>query len=162
MKRGLAGPRKRSGKRNLPMKDIHPRAHSRKKIDANKLAKLFRLLASDKDGEVIATVAAIKRTLDTADLDLHDLADAVEARFKKPDKQRTPAKWAPPAPDTSYWESMAWWAHYYRQHLSTSDREYVAGVLMGEHFDCGRADAAMMSRLRSIVAKIGAAQDADW
>jgi hypothetical protein len=59
---------------------------------------------------------------------------------------------------------MAWWSHYHRQHLSTSDREYVAGVLMGEHFDCGRADAGMMRRLRNIVDKIEAARsaDSDW
>jgi hypothetical protein len=143
------------------MKDIRPRARSRKKIDANKLAKLLRLLASDKDGEVLATIAAIKRMLDVADMDLHDLADAVTDGFKKPEKQRVSAKWAPPAPDTDYWESMAWWSHYHRHHLSTSDKDYVHDVLMGRHFDCGRADAEMMRRLRSIVAKIGAARGAE-
>lgn len=56
---------------------------------------------------------------------------------------------------------MAWWAHYHRNHLSTSDREYVAGTLLGENFDCGRADAAMMHRLRNIVDKIGVAQRAN-
>jgi hypothetical protein len=99
-------------------------ARSRNKIDAKKLAKLLRLLASDKDGEVLAAVEAIKRTLDLADLDFHDLADVVTAGFKKPEKQRTLAKWSPPAPDTSYWESMAWWAHYHRQYLSTDDRKW--------------------------------------
>ena len=38
-----------------------------------RLAKLVPMLASDKDGEVLATAAAIRRTLATAGADLHDL-----------------------------------------------------------------------------------------
>jgi hypothetical protein len=45
---------------------------------APKIARLLRLLASDKDGEVVATVAALRRVLDSAHLDLHDLAVIVE------------------------------------------------------------------------------------
>lgn len=41
---------------------------------SGKLARLIPRLASDHDGEVIATVAAIRRTLDRAGLSLHDLA----------------------------------------------------------------------------------------
>jgi hypothetical protein len=49
-------------------------------IAANlQFGKLLRLLASDKDGEVIAAAAAIKRTLASHNLDIHDLADAVDA-----------------------------------------------------------------------------------
>jgi hypothetical protein len=131
-------------------------------VDIDRIGKLVRLLASDKPGEVLATVAAINRTLDIAELDFHDLADVVTAGFKKPTKQRQPAKWAPPAPDPDYWESLAWYAHFYRQHLSDPDKGYVADVLMGRNFDCGRADASMMWRLRNIVAKIEAAREADW
>ena len=39
-----------------------------------KLGRLLPRLASDSPGEVNATVAAIRRTLDRAGLDLHDLA----------------------------------------------------------------------------------------
>lgn len=39
-----------------------------------KLTRLLPRLASDSDGEVLATVAALRRTLDRAGLDLHDLA----------------------------------------------------------------------------------------
>ena len=46
-------------------------------IVAPKLSKLIPLLSSDQDGEVIATVRAIGRTLNNAGLDLHDLAKAV-------------------------------------------------------------------------------------
>jgi hypothetical protein len=41
------------------------------------LGKLLPLLASDKAGEVLATVAAIQRTLASESLDLHDLARVV-------------------------------------------------------------------------------------
>ena len=39
-----------------------------------KLGRLLPRLASDSPGEVVATVQAIRRTLDRAGLDLHDLA----------------------------------------------------------------------------------------
>lgn len=44
----------------------------------DKVGKLLRLLASDKNGEVLATVGALKRTLGGANLSLHDLADMIE------------------------------------------------------------------------------------
>jgi hypothetical protein len=147
----------------MATKPVPRPAESRNKIDATKLAKLLRLLSSDKPGEVLAAVEAIKRTLDVVGMDLHDLADVVAGGFEKPapEKKRVPAKRAPPAPDTEYWESMAWFSHYHRQHLSTTDRDYVHDVLLGRHFDCGRADAGMMSRLRGIVRRIKAAEGAD-
>src|SRR5262245_348634 len=55
--------------------------------------KLLRLLASDKDGEVIAAVAAIKRTLASRSLDFHDLADAIDAGLQ----QRPIGKANPPS-----------------------------------------------------------------
>jgi hypothetical protein len=45
---------------------------------APKLGKLVRLLGSDRPGEVQATVEALRRTLASAGLTLHDLADAIE------------------------------------------------------------------------------------
>ena len=42
------------------------------------IAKLLRLLASDKDGEIVASVHALRRVLGSANLDLHDLASVVE------------------------------------------------------------------------------------
>lgn len=44
---------------------------------ADRLAKLIPLLASDKDGEVVATARAISRTLKAAGSDFHALADAM-------------------------------------------------------------------------------------
>jgi hypothetical protein len=42
------------------------------------IAKLLRLLASDKPGEVAASAQALRRVLGSAKLDLHDLANVVE------------------------------------------------------------------------------------
>ena len=47
---------------------------------AERLAKLLRLLASDRDGEVVAAVTALKKTLEGAGLDHHDLADMVTGK----------------------------------------------------------------------------------
>jgi hypothetical protein len=43
----------------------------------DKLGKLLRMLSSDKDGEVLAATAAIKRTLAAEGTDIHTLADAL-------------------------------------------------------------------------------------
>jgi hypothetical protein len=45
---------------------------------APRLAKLVALLSSDKDGEVLGAVEAMKRLLGTVDADFHDLARVVE------------------------------------------------------------------------------------
>jgi len=42
------------------------------------LGKLIRMLSSDKDGEIVASVHALRRVLAGAGLTLHDLADAIE------------------------------------------------------------------------------------
>lgn len=44
-----------------------------------KLRKLLPMLSSESEGEQLATVAAIKRTLSQKGFDLHDLADAIGA-----------------------------------------------------------------------------------
>jgi hypothetical protein len=46
---------------------------------SRRLGNLIRRLGSDHDGEVLATVAAIRRTLSCAGRSLHDLADMVES-----------------------------------------------------------------------------------
>jgi hypothetical protein len=43
-----------------------------------KLEKLLKLLTSDKDGEVVAAARAIKRTLNSAGTDIHELAERVK------------------------------------------------------------------------------------
>jgi hypothetical protein len=43
------------------------------------IGKLLRLLGSDRDGEVLGAVRALRRVLTSNKLDLHDLAHIVEA-----------------------------------------------------------------------------------
>jgi len=45
-----------------------------------RIAQLIRLLGSDQDGEVLATVHAIKRILQSEKADLHDIAKLIEAK----------------------------------------------------------------------------------
>jgi hypothetical protein len=45
---------------------------------ADRLAKLVRMLTSDRDGEVVAAARSINRTLKSAGLDIHALAAAIE------------------------------------------------------------------------------------
>src|SRR5262249_4621704 len=45
---------------------------------AGKLANFIRLLASDKEGEVVAASRALIRTLQSIGSDIHDLADHIE------------------------------------------------------------------------------------
>ena len=58
---------------------------------AARLARLVRLLATDRDGERLAAVAALGRTLKAAGHDWHDLADAVERGWKAAGATREPA-----------------------------------------------------------------------
>jgi hypothetical protein len=46
-------------------------------------AKLLRLLGSDKPGEIIASVHALRRVLGSVNLDLHDLATMVEGAARR-------------------------------------------------------------------------------
>jgi hypothetical protein len=49
-----------------------------KKTLEERVASLVRLLASDKDGEILAATAALKRTLASAGTDIHGLAHGIE------------------------------------------------------------------------------------
>lgn len=75
-----------------------------------KLAKLLPLLASDQDGEVVATARAISRTLASAGSDFHALAAALGPRpfdwsaivadaMARTEKESAPAPVEPDAPD---------------------------------------------------------------
>jgi len=138
-------------------------AQSRNKIqpiDTDKVAKLIRLFGSDRDGEVLATVGALKRTLHVAGMDLHDLADAVVAGFR-PAKPPERTKREPSPPDLYNWESMCWYCQRGSRYLSDDDRRYIDEVLLErEGFDLGRATPELMRRLRDIVGRVQAARRA--
>ncbi len=78
---------------------------------APKLAKLIPRLSSSHEGEVVATVAAIRRTLAAAGLDLHALAQAVG----------TPV---PPAVQPRSWAEIAAWCRNHGQ-TSLSLKEFM-------------------------------------
>jgi hypothetical protein len=134
-------------------------------VDTDKVAKLVRMLASNHDGEVIASVVALRRTLGAAGLDLHDLADAAVAGLQprstaKQHSHRT--SWEPPPPDCDNWESMSWWLRYNSRYLHDDDRDYVIRALLGRTgFDLGRATPELMRRLRNLIAKVEAARSAE-
>jgi hypothetical protein len=70
----------------------------------DKLGKLLRMLSSDKDGEVLAATAAIKRTLPTEGLDIHSFADALCRPAPRAETSRS----APYEPaDDIDWHSVA-------------------------------------------------------
>jgi hypothetical protein len=50
---------------------------------ADRLGKLLRLLSSDRDGEVIGAARAIVRTLGSAGLDIHALAESLGINGKR-------------------------------------------------------------------------------
>jgi hypothetical protein len=132
------------------------------KIDPTKLGKLLRLLASDKDGEVIAAASALKRTLGAAGLDLHDLAAAAERGLRpqqqQPLQQLQRQSWDPPLPAPDDWQAMAWYCHFHRHQLRNDQRERVADYLLGTAFS-ETDDRCMpwhLDELRALVARVRA------
>jgi hypothetical protein len=128
-------------------------------VDTTKISKLLRLLSSDKDGEVLATVGALKRALAATGKDLHDLATAAEVGLKpSPPPALQRRSLGPPAPSLDDWQSMSWWLHYHRHQLRKEQRELVADMLLGQGdgFDCGRVQTWAIAELRSIVAGLQA------
>jgi hypothetical protein len=73
---------------------------------APKIAPLVRMLGSPVDGEALAACRAIGRTLDTAGMDFHDLAEVVE-RAALPLVVDRPRQEASPAPELKPWQILA-------------------------------------------------------
>lgn len=57
-------------------------ANLEKLVAENRLGRIIALLGSDKDGEVLAAVAALRRTLKANGADLHDLISLLEGKVK--------------------------------------------------------------------------------
>jgi hypothetical protein len=88
-----------------------------------KIAKLIPRLASDYDGEVIATVRAIARTLYGAGKDFHDLACAVQ-------QETAPANAAPPA-EPQNWSELCLFCLAFLQLLTAREFAFCAISLRG-------------------------------
>jgi hypothetical protein len=78
-------------------------------------------LASDHEGEVLATVAAIKRVLSSDGRDLHDLADAIARPLPTPPS-------SPPAPQPSAWRRQAEQLLQHRD-LTAWERKFLRSLL---------------------------------
>ena len=84
---------------------------------SERLAKLIRLLSSDREGEVVNAARAIRRTLKDKGLDIHTLADMVVGSDKRPTKSdlqeayragyRDGTRAAEPDDDTLSWREIA-------------------------------------------------------
>lgn len=89
-----------------------------------KLAKLLPRLASPHDGEVLATVEAIRRTLERAGLSLHDLADRLA--------EATPVPPANPSLSADQKEQFAratWLINNVKNDLSAKQAKFVETVI---------------------------------
>jgi hypothetical protein len=80
-------------------------------------------LSSDQGGEVIAAVEALRRALDAAGLDHHDLAAAVERGLEDAKPRHNG-----PEPDDD-WRSMAWTCFRSAEQLSPRDRDFIEVIL---------------------------------
>jgi hypothetical protein len=110
---------------------------------SEKIGKLIRMLGSDRDGEVLAAVQAIRRTLHGAGHNFHVLAEAVEkangslsegemrklyeAGFE--DGRRAAENSQPVAfcsvDDASDWHEMALWCQQHSGRLGPNEVEFV-------------------------------------
>ena len=133
------------------MSKLPRRTGAKSKIDTGKIAKLIRLLGSDKPGEVIAAAAALKRMLAASGKDLHDLAAAAVAGLRPAPPQRQVQVWGPPAPRPGDWQSMCWYLHHHRLDLRPDDRAFVEDCLLGR-FEGGVVRDWHLTRLRGLVA----------
>jgi hypothetical protein len=83
------------------------------------LAKLIRMLSSDREGEVLASVHAMRRVLASAGLSLHDLANAIEL----------PAQASQHDDDADDWRVMAKACARYSYLLSEREISFVTTMM---------------------------------
>ena len=88
----------------------------------NKIAALIPRLASDKDGEIVATARAIGRQLKKTGSDWHDLA----ARLTTPEVMYPPA--GNPGCVTNYREALDWIAANDGGLLSAKEARFVSDM----------------------------------
>jgi hypothetical protein len=92
----------------------------------DRLAKLVRMLSSDKPGEVVAAASAIMRTLDAEGTDIHALADAL---CNPPPPPREPPR-GPAAPESEPdWRSIACECDAHEDRLSEREQKFVADMV---------------------------------
>ena len=100
-----------------------------------KIGKCVRLLASSQKGEVLAALAALNRTLNSADLDFNDLAAAVELGLRPRAKPEEPE---PAKPSLSNLDMALWVRDNHAADLTAKERDFIASCIrilaFGSHF----------------------------
>ncbi len=112
---------------------------------APRLAKLIPRLATNHDGEIVATVRAIERTLKSAGLDFHALAQAVETPAPRMiESTNTPTTWG---------EVARWCRDHDHTRLTEKERAFVAD--MAARFICDSEPTEKQAAwLRAIYARL--------
>jgi hypothetical protein len=86
-----------------------------------KIPKLISRLSSDSDGEVIATISALRRVLESAGLDFHDLADQLAGgKYEVSQHEKT---------EPAGWHIMVNFCMEHREFLSDWENKFMSGVL---------------------------------
>ena len=101
-------------------------------LPVERLAKLIPMLSSDKQGEVLATVAAIGRTLQNAGCDWHDLAKNIGIPAAQPQPRYTNAPYKQHKPKPTKlepWHVIAASCIELGEKFGLTHKEY--GFLMG-------------------------------
>ena len=119
-------------------------------IVAPRLTKLIPLLSSDHDGEVVATVRAINRTLKGVGMDFHNLVEALgvhkPAYAPSPPSKKEPA----PAPQPISLRDVAIWLRTHAAHrMNYKEQKFVMD--MASRLSAGRqASTKQANWLRSL------------
>jgi hypothetical protein len=91
----------------------------------DRLGKLLRMLSSDKDGEVLAATAAIKRTLAAEGSDIHALADSL----CRPQPQSRGEPRRPPPKDDPDWHAIASECEAHSGRLTEREQEFISDMV---------------------------------
>ena len=103
------------------------------------VGKLLRLLGSDKDGEIVASVHALRRVLAGAGLTLHDLAGAIDLPVSHQQSD-----------DADEWRTMARTCARHAYALSERERTFVLTMTRW----CGHPSRKQLDWLFSIFERV--------
>jgi hypothetical protein len=113
---------------------------------APRVGQLIRLLASDRDGEVVAAARALKRTLTSVGADFHTLADSVE----RPEPAAQVHYDTAPRADAS----ARWLAEHHMHRLTAKEQSFVRDMVIWS----GAPTERQRQWLRSIVERVSSNQ----
>jgi hypothetical protein len=95
----------------------------------DKLGKLLRMLSSDKDGEVLAATAAIKRTLANEGLDIHSLADALCRPAPRSEAPYETTGWSDDRANSTDWYSVACQCEAHGAFLNLREQQFISDMV---------------------------------